>query len=115
MNKLVKSFGYAASGVWKLIKSERNARIHLLATVVVIIAGCIADINRYEWISICVAIGLVWSAEAFNTAVEKLTDLESPEQRPQAGFIKDVAAAGVLISACVAVAIALFVFIPYVV
>ena len=51
----------------KMIRYEQNARIHLLATVAVIAAGFLLGLNRYEWFGICVAIGIVWSAEAFNT------------------------------------------------
>ena len=113
--KLIKSFGYAANGILMLIKLEQNARIHLSATVAVIACGLFVGLNRYEWLGVCAAIGLVWSAEAFNTAVEKLVDLVSPERQPRAGLIKDIAAAGVLICAIVAVVIALLVFIPHII
>ena len=96
-----------------MIRYEQNARIHLLATVVVIAAGLLLGLNRYEWFGICVAIGIVWSAEAFNTAIEKLVDMVSPERCPQAGLVKDIAAGGVLICALIALVIALLVFMPH--
>ena len=112
MKKLIKSFGYAIRGIFQLIRKEQNARVHLLATTIVIITGLLFGLNRYEWLGICVAIGIVWSAEAFNTAIEKLVDMVSTEHRPQAGLVKDLAAGGVLICAIVAVVIALLVFLP---
>ena len=113
MKKLIKSFGYAGRGLFQLIRHEQNAQVHLLAAIVVITAGFLLGLNRYEWLGICVAIGMVWSAEAFNTAIEKLTDMVSPERHPQAGLVKDLAAGGVLICAIVAVIIALLVFLPH--
>lgn len=114
IKKFVKSFGYAGWGIRQLIRHEQNARVHLLATVAVIVTGWLVGLNRYEWFGICVAIGLVWSAEAANTAVEKLVDMVSPERRPEAGLVKDIAAGGVLICAIVAVIIALLVFLPHI-
>ncbi len=113
IRKFIKSFGYAGHGVWQLIRHEQNARVHILATIVVVVVGFLTGLNRYEWLGVCIAIGLVWSAEAFNTAIEKLVDLVSPQKHPQAGLVKDLAAAGVLICAIVAVTIALLVFVPH--
>jgi diacylglycerol kinase (ATP) len=111
--KFVRSFIYAGRGIYQLVKREQNARVHLLATGTVIVAGLLVHLSRYEWLGICVAIGMVWSAEAINTAIEKLVDIVSPEHCPQAGVIKDIAACGVLVCAMVAVVIALLVFLPH--
>jgi diacylglycerol kinase (ATP) len=113
IRKFVKSFVYAGRGIYQLVKREQKARVHLLATVTVIVAGLFASLNRYEWLGICVSIGMVWSAEAANTAIEKLVDMISPEHRSQAGLVKDIAAGVVLICAVAAVVIALLVFLPH--
>ncbi|MDR2040029.1 MAG: diacylglycerol kinase family protein [Bacteroidales bacterium] len=115
IKRFVKSFGYAFKGIEQLIRSEQNARVHLLATVVVIIAGITVGISNGEWAVICIAIGLVWMAEAINTALEKLVDIVSPERNPKAKAIKDMAAGAVLICAVMAVAVALFIFVPYII
>ena len=60
---------------------------------------------------IVVAITLVWSAEAFNTALEQLADALHPQQHPGIGRAKDVAAAAVLIAALGAAVIGLLVFV----
>jgi len=113
IKKFIKSFDYAGRGIYQLVKREQNARIHLLATVFVIIAGVLIGLNRYEWMVICIVVGMVWSAEAFNTAVEKLVDMISAERCPQAGLVKDIAAGGVLICALAAFIIAMLVFVPH--
>ena len=113
IRKFVKSFGYAGRGIYQLLKHEQNARIHLLATATVITVGLLIGLNRYEWLGICIAIGIVWGAEAFNTAIEKLVDMVSPERHPQAGLVKDLAAGGVLICAIVALTIAILIFLPH--
>ncbi len=112
--KIARSFGYAMKGIAALVRSQRNARIHLAATVVVVTAGFSVGVSRGEWIFLCLAIGFVWVAEAFNTAVERLVDMVSPERHPQAGMVKDLSAAGVLISAATALAVGLIIFLPYV-
>ena len=56
------------------------------------------------------AIGLVWTAEAFNSAFESVTDLVQPEIHPLAGKAKDMAAGAVLISAITAAIIGILVF-----
>ncbi len=112
--KFIKSFGYAGKGISQLIRHEQNVWVHLSATVVVVVTGLLVGLNRYEWIGISIAVGMVWSAEAVNTAIEKLVDMVSPERRPEAGLVKDIAAGGVLICAIVAIVIALLVFLPHV-
>lgn len=109
----VKSFGYAFKGIWWLLSSQPNAWIHLAATVAVVTAGFAFGIERWEWVALLAAMGMVWLAEGLNTAVEWLTDLVSPDYHPLAGKVKDVAAGAVLIAAIFAAAIGCIVFIPY--
>ena len=104
----------AGRGFAYLVKTERNARIHLAAVTAVFIAGLLFNITPGEWCIIVIASALVWIAEAFNTAVERVTDLLSPEIHEQAGNAKDVAAAGVMMAAIAAVAVGAWVFLPYV-
>ena len=112
INRLIQSFGYALSGIMQLIKEEYNARIHFLATIVVVIAGMYFPLSPYEWIALIFSIGLVWILEAVNTALENTLDFISTEQHPTIGKIKDIAAGAVLISAIVAVLIAIIIFYP---
>lgn len=110
--KAIGSFRYAWYGLVGLVRSENNARIHLLATVLVIAAGFILQITTTEWCIVAILIGLVWAGEAFNTAIEKLADVVSPEKHPGIKLVKDVAAGGVLILSLLAVVVGLLIFLP---
>ena len=110
--KRIKSFKYAFQGLWTLVKTQPNAKIHLVAIVVVVLAGLYLGCNNQEWAILCLTFGSVLAAEALNTALEFLTDLVSPDYHELAGKTKDVAAAGVLIAAIAAVFVAVFIFLP---
>ena len=110
--KLVKSFGYAFSGIGKFVMHERQAPIHLTATIVVIIAAIYLRVSINEAIALTIAIGMVWVAEMFNTCVEKAMDLISTQENEQIKFVKDIAAGAVLIASIAALIIGLFIFIP---
>lgn len=109
----VKSFSYALEGIVTLLRTQHNARIHLLATLVVVVAGLWLEISRYEWALVFIACAMVWCAEALNTSLEFLADAVQPEQHPLIKKAKDVAAAGVLIVAICSLAIGVLVFLPY--
>jgi diacylglycerol kinase (ATP) len=108
----MRSFGYAFRGVAMMLALQANARIHALATVVVVVAGFLVGLKSWEWCAVVGAIGLVWTAEGLNTALEALTDLVSPGEHPLAGRAKDVAAGAVLCAAIAAVVIGAIVFVP---
>ena len=110
--RLVASFGNALRGLRTLLATQANARIHAVATVLVIAAGFWFALTRMEWCAVVAAIGLVWTAEGLNTALEFLTDLVSPEHHPLAGKAKDVAAGAVLAASIAAAAIGAIIFGP---
>lgn len=106
------SFGYAFKGIFYALKSEHNIWIHCFFGITAIAFGIWLDINLTEWIFVLIAIGFVFTAEIFNTAIEILVDIVSPEHNPKAGLVKDIAAGAVLIAAITAALIGLFVFGP---
>lgn len=106
------SFRHAFRGLAFLLSTQANARIHALATLLVIAVGIVFNLSVIEWCAIVGACGLVWMAEALNTAVESLVDLVSPDHHPLAGRAKDVAAGGVLAAAMSAAVIGMFIFGP---
>ena len=110
--KRFKSFGYAFKGLITLFREEIHAQFHIFATFVVLSAGWYFEISKIEWCLIILSIAIVISAEAFNTALENLTDLTSPEIHPLAGKVKDVAAGAVLITSIGAAAIGIIIFLP---
>ena len=112
IKKRIQSFGFAFKGVATLFKTQPNARIHLMAILLVTVAGYLLKVSTTEWCFIVISFAMVLAAEAFNTAVEFVVDLASPDYHPLAGKAKDVAAAGVLITAMGAALIGLIIFIP---
>jgi len=106
------SFRYALRGVRLLLRSETHARIHLLATLLVVALGVTFSLSSVEWGLIVLVTGLVWTAEAFNTAIERVVDLASPERHELAEKAKDLAASGVLLAAVTAVIVGLLLFGP---
>ena len=108
----MRSFGHAIRGIRFLIRSERHAQIHLLATATVVVCGLVISISAVEWCLVSLAIGLVWATEALNTAVERLVDLRSPQYNEVAGQAKDLAAGAVLLAAVAAAIVGLLVFLP---
>ncbi|MCP3929708.1 MAG: diacylglycerol kinase family protein [Bacteroidetes bacterium] len=112
IKKRLKSFKYAFKGILCLFKTQSNAKIHSFATLLVIVSGLFLSLSSVEWCLIVFAIAIVFSAEAFNTSLEFLTDLVSPKYHPLAEKTKDVAAAGVLITSIAAAVIGILVFGP---
>ncbi|QHT67618.1 diacylglycerol kinase family protein [Rhodocytophaga rosea] len=108
--KTIKSFRFAFHGLYLVLRFENNTRFHLFASLAVIGAGFMVEFSVVEWAIILTQIGLVWTAEVFNTAIEKIVDLVSPEFNPKAGAIKDIAAAAVLVTSIMAAIIGLLVF-----
>lgn len=103
------SFRYAFAVFLFVLKTQKNAWLHLIATAIVIFVSFWLGIDRIEWLAILLVIGLVWMAEFMNTALEVIVDLASPEKHPLAKVGKDVGAASVLIAAILAVIIGVIV------
>jgi diacylglycerol kinase len=110
--KTIRSFRYAGRGVVALFRAENNAKVHLLAGLVVVVAGFWLRVSPLEWAMLVTQIGLVWAAEAVNTALEKLADVVSPDHHPQIGAAKDIAAGAVLILAIMSVIVAVLILGP---
>ena len=111
-NKRLKSFSYAFDGIISFFTGGVHARIHLLAAIVVVIAGFYFRISVVEMIVISFSIALVWITEMINTAIEKCMDMITLEKHPQVKIIKDIAAGAVLVAAITAVIVGSVVFIP---
>jgi len=97
-----------------MVRCQHNAWIHLIATVGIVAAGLFFRLSRFEWCWIVLAIVIVWTAEALNTAFEFLADAASPDFHPIVRDAKDVAAGAVLITASAAAVIGAMIFWPHV-
>ena len=106
------SFKYAFSGLRYVIISQRNAWIHAAITLLVVILAVLLKLNLQDWGILLLAIGLVWTAEIFNTALEALVDLVSPQPHPLAKIVKDTSAAAVLVSTMISILIGLLILLP---
>jgi len=112
MKRLIQSFRNAFRGVATVFRTEKNMRIHLTVTLLVIAFGWILRISTTEWLFCLLCFGLVFTAEMVNTAIEEMVDLVSPQQNKLAGKAKDIAAGAVLVSAIISACIGLIIFIP---
>jgi diacylglycerol kinase (ATP) len=108
----LRSFGYAFRGVRYILRNQHNAWLHALATAAVVIAGIALRVSTTEWCLLVLAMMAVWTTEAINTALERLSDAVSPQEHPLVGQAKDIAAGAVLLAATGAAIIGIIVFGP---
>ncbi|MFD3275159.1 diacylglycerol kinase family protein [Aquirufa echingensis] len=113
--QLNQSIGHALDGIVNLIKQERNAKIHLVTTALVIYVGFNMEFTAQEWIWISLAVACVWVAELINTSIERLTNLVSPEHHPLAKQVKDYAAGAVLVMSLWAIVVFCLIAFPHLV
>lgn len=112
-HKLYRSFGYAFSGVSYALRTQFNMLVHIIATILVTVAGLYFGLTASEWSVIVLAICLVLVTEMLNTAIEATVDLFTEKQHPLAKIAKDVAAGAVLLAAFCSVIIGMLVFWPH--
>ncbi|NUM43059.1 MAG: diacylglycerol kinase family protein [Anaerolineales bacterium] len=106
------AFRYAFEGWWHVIRTQRNAWIHAVISLVVLGLSFFLHLSVHDWAVIMIAIALVWIAEFLNTALEAVVDLASPQQHELAKIGKDVGAAAVLIAAATSIIIGLLILGP---
>lgn len=99
IHKRLVSFKNAFVGWWYVIRTQQNAWIHAIATILVVMLGFWLRLATWDWAVIIFVIAMVWTAEFLNTALEIVVDLASPDLHPLARVGKDVGAAAVLIAA----------------
>ena len=112
MIHIIRSFKYALDGIKEAFQSEKNMKVHFLLAILAIILGIILKISPIEWAILTLTIGFVFALEFINTSLEEIVDIVSPEKQEKARIAKDLAAAGVLVSAIVAILVGIFLFVP---
>jgi undecaprenol kinase/diacylglycerol kinase (ATP) len=110
MSRLASSFKFAFKGLKIAWKEQINIRIHFVISILVLVAGVILKISPIEWTVLLICIGLIISLELVNSSIESLVDMVSPEWKREAGKIKDMAAAAVLVASIVATIVGLIIF-----
>ncbi|MFO0948575.1 MAG: diacylglycerol kinase family protein [Planctomycetota bacterium] len=113
LRKFVRGFYFAFAGVGHVWREQLNIKVHFGATILVIALGLFLSVDRRDWIALVICIGMVWTAEALNTALELIADVASPEFHPLVGKAKDIGAGAVLLSAITAAVVALLVYVPH--
>ena len=110
--RVVRSFRFAGQGLAYLLRTQPNFWVHCLAAVLVVVFVVALGTPAADAGVLVLAIGLVLVCEAFNSALEALVDLVSPEYHRLAKVAKDTAAAAVLIAAVAAAAAGLIILGP---
>jgi len=108
----LRSFYYAFEGWGHMLRNEPNSWIHAFMSVAALIVAAWLHLAVHDWAVLLLTIAIVWAAEFFNTAIENVVDLASPQEHPLAKVSKDVSAAGVLLAAITAVLVGLLILGP---
>lgn len=109
---LPSSFKYAANGFKTAFRNEPNFRIHIFIGTMALLLGAFLGLSASEWITLLFTISFVLILEFWNTALEAIVNLVSPELHPKAKIAKDVSAAAVLLGAIVSIIIGMILFLP---
>jgi diacylglycerol kinase len=112
LRRRVKSFQFAIQGWLYVMRTQKNAWIHGVASLSVFVIGLWLGLSRSDWALLILTIVMVWMAEFMNTALEAIVDMSQPEPHPLAKVAKDVSAAAVLLGACAAVLVGLIILGP---
>lgn len=108
----ITSFKNAFEGLRYALRTQKNAWIHLLATIIAIILGIWLKIDLIEWALIILCFAIVWGAELFNTSIETVFDLISEDHSPRIKIGKDLGAGAVLVASVAALIISFIIFLP---
>jgi diacylglycerol kinase len=112
LKRRIMSFRYALAGWGYVLRTQRNAWIHALVTIAVVVLALWLRLAWPDWAVLVLTITVVWMAEFMNTAVEAIVDMVTPDHHPLAKIAKDVSAATVLVGACGAVVVGLLILGP---
>jgi diacylglycerol kinase len=110
--RIIKSFGWALSGLKDSILHEKNFRIQYIIALLVIVSGIFISLSKIEWLIILICFAVVLSFEIINSAIEKLCDVVCPDFNPAIKKVKDMSASAVLISAIFSFIIGCIIFLP---
>ncbi len=110
VRKLIDSFNFAIEGILYSVRTQRNMRIHLIVTLLVLTGCFIYDISKIEIMIITITITMVIAAELINTAIESAIDVTTNYYHPLAKVAKNTAAGAVLVTAINAVLIGYIIF-----
>jgi undecaprenol kinase len=105
---------FALRGIFLAFQRERSIRFQVLATTSVLACLLLTQPSALWWAIGALTIGMVLVAELFNSALETLADHLHPEQHPEIGAAKDIAAGSVLVATLIALFVAVAFFLSMV-
>lgn len=108
----LESFKNSLTGLFYIVKHERNARRMFIAAVAIVIAGFYFQITRLEWLALILTIAIVIVSEIYNTLVEYLADLFRKKYDKRIKILKDLASAAPLFSSFISLIVAAIIFFP---
>ncbi|SHK79729.1 diacylglycerol kinase family protein [Desulforamulus aeronauticus] len=112
MKGLLKSFTFALAGIWYVVRTQKNMKVHFTAALLAVVVSLFLCLSPLEWGLVFSAIFMVLLTECINTAIEAVVDLISPKFHPLAKIAKDCAAGAVLLAAVYSLAVAGLVLLP---
>ncbi|HEX9118481.1 MAG TPA: diacylglycerol kinase family protein [Anaerolineae bacterium] len=112
MKRFLQGFVYAGEGIRYVIRTQRNARVHLGIAIVIGSAGVYFHLMPLEWAIVVLTFGVVFSAEMVNTVAETAVDILTQRHHPMAKVAKDVGAGAVLVAALAALGVGIAIFGP---
>lgn len=101
----INKFRCALRGVGIGIAEHSSFKVHLVATLAVFGLAYWLDCIAWQWSLLSLCVGLVWSLELLNSAIEHLARGVCPHHNPEVGKALDTASAAVLLGAMTSVAI----------
>lgn len=110
LKKIVDSFNNAIDGVIYTVRTQRNMKIHMAASILVLTGCLFFDVSKIEFLILAITISMVFAAELFNTAIEAIVDMNTNYYHPLAKIAKNVAAGAVIITAINAVVVGYVIF-----
>lgn len=108
-NKFINAF----NGI-KYAFKDQSVLIQVCCFLLATIASLILKVSFEDYLKVVMVSGLVIVSEMFNTCIERLCDYVCSSYDENIKWIKDVSAGAVMISAIVALFVALFIFMKYV-
>lgn len=114
IRKWLKSANFAIEGILHAARTQRHLRYHFYSAAAVLLISYIIGVSRTEFMIIALSVIAVLLSEMFNTAIEGIVDIISPNHSEKARIVKDIAAGAVFITAFGAAVVGYIVLSPYI-
>lgn len=103
-------FREAFRGVKRGVRGHSSFAVHFFCAVGALAAAAVLECDHYEWCLVLGCVGLVMTAELFNSSIETLFRGLEPEARDRVYGCLDIAAGAVLVAGLTAAAVGAVIF-----